>query len=373
MEDEFDTTSSSGTASTPPPARTRFSTVLRNRVTPLLPPPVVTAMDQLDQRLEPTLGPDGTIRTFILAVLLWRVFSLVFGNSTKSGRGKEASAIQEDVQEDDIVDADNVQYDGTVLLCGPPQSGKTTMFYSLVYPKPPSASTESSTVSSTSSLLFPTVSSIKPNTGYATIHPTREEKNNTSIWRFLDIPGHWGAEKMVSTVLSDTSTTASTLPLRIIVVLDATQPIAKSADYLYHIIMQQQQQQQQRNNTPFPYILVACHKYQSSSSKVKNVRRIKLQLRNELERLSRLESIHHNNDNNNTDSSNATVDWEHVLQHQVGFVPTDCQSTTTTGNDTPDTSSSSTTTTTQIPNMLGLEELKHYIDSGNLPSMSIST
>ena len=167
-----------------------------------------------------------------------------------------------------MVDDGKVAYDGTVVLCGPPQAGKTTLFYALVHP---------------SSASIPTISSIKPNMGYVV------ETDRTL--RYLDAPGHWGASKLTSTVLE-----GLTADDQVILVVDATQPMAKAADYLLAALQGGHR------------VLVACHK--SKSPKAKNLRRIKLQLRNELDRLSQLEA------------PTSTADWETFLQKQVVFVST---------------------------------------------------
>jgi hypothetical protein len=256
------------------PSAPGTATRLRQKITPYLPPPVVAAMQQVDPQLEPVLGPEASITimgTLMVALLVWKLLSLVMGrSSTTSG------AIQDEQEDDAIVDYDDVNYDGTVLLCGPPLAGKTSIFYTLVYPTCP---------------LFQTVSSIKPNTGFVT--------KDDRVWRYLDTPGHWSPQKLVSTVLTGSSSSVD----RIVLVLDSTQPVSKSVDFLYGLL------QHFRSKGSKPPILVACHK--SKASKAKNVRRLKLQVRNELERLEKL-----------MDAEAAPVDWDDVLSSQVGFVST---------------------------------------------------
>jgi signal recognition particle receptor subunit beta len=284
------------------------ATRLRRKVAPYLPPPVIAAMQQIDPQLEPILGPEASITiagTLVVALLVWKLVSLVMGqSSTTSG------AIQDEQEDDAIVDYGDVSYDGTVLLCGPPLAGKTSIFYSLVYP------------TATSSPSFQTVSSIKPNTGFV----TKDER----VWRYLDTPGHWSPQKLVSTALTGSSSSSVD---RIVLVLDSTQPVSKSVDFLYGLLRHFQSKGGSSNNTPS--ILVACHK--TKASKAKNVRRLKLQVRNELERLEKLTI--------DTDDASPAVDWDDVLSSQVGFVSTSVD-----------------------PPMLN--DLNAYLESGALPSAS---
>jgi hypothetical protein len=245
------------------------ATRLRLQITPYLPPPVVVGMKTLDPKLEPYLGPEASVTllgTVLIGLLLWKILWMILGDSSTT-RG----AIQ-DVEEDDaIVDYKDISYDGTVLFCGPSLGGKTSLFYSLVYPTNP----------------FPvrTVSTLKPNTGFVSQQDT--------TWRYLDTPGHWSPSKLVSTVLIP-----STRVERIVLVLDSTQSVSKAADYLFELLRHYQ-----------GTILVAGHK--SKEAKAKNVRRLKLQLRTELERLSQLES-----------STSTPSDWEDILSQRVVLVST---------------------------------------------------
>lgn len=273
------------------PAATR----LKRQVTPYLPPPVVAAMKQIDPQLEPFFGPDASITilgTLVIALLAWKLLSLVMGTSSSSTSG--GGAIQDEKEDDAIVEYEDVSYDGTVLFCGPPLAGKTSLFYSLVYP---------------SSRSFQTVSSIKPNTGFVT------EGGRT--WRYLDTPGHWSPQKLVSTVLTNPNSVD-----RIVVVLDATQPVSKAVDYLYELLKATKKS-----------IVIAGHK--SKAPKAKNVRRLKLQVRNELERLGKLD----------TTSKDSSLDWDDILSSQVGFVSTSVEPPV-------------------------LEELQAYLQTGTLPTPS---
>lgn len=226
-------------------------TTMKQQITPYLPPPVVAAMAQIDSPLEPFLGPEPSMTimgTLTLAFIVFKLLGLLGGSS----RG---SAIQDD-QDDVAVEKAKTKrsYDSTVLFCGPSLAGKTSLFYKLLYPN--------------RSFPLGTVQSLSSNVGY--------QQQGDLTWRYLDIPGHWGADKLVSAVLQQEEIQ------RIVLVLDSTQPVSKAADYLYALV-----QFQKQNGSSFS-VMIACHK--AKAPKAKNFRRIKLNLRNELERLEKLSS-----------------------------------------------------------------------------------
>jgi len=236
-------------------------TTMKQHITPYLPPPVVAAMAQIDPPLEPFLGPEPSMTlmgTLGLGFIVWKLLSLLGGGSSRG------SAIQDDDDQDDATTSSKNKsqrsFDSTLLFCGPSLAGKTSLFYKLLYPKRP----------------FPlgTVQSLSSNVGY------KQYGDDETCWRYLDVPGYWGPDKLVSTVLKKEQTIQ-----RIVLVLDSTQPVSKAADYLHALVQYQQQQAAQKSSLP---ILIACHK--AKAPKAKNFRRIKLNLRNELERLEKLSS-----------------------------------------------------------------------------------
>lgn len=246
-----------------------FRTTIRETVSPYLPPPVVIAIAQFDSQLKPFVGPEPSVTmlgSLALALLLWQFLMRA------TGRG--GTAIQDDDDgEDTVIKQKNQRYfDSTILFCGPSLAGKTSLFYSIVYPERD----------------FPlgTVKSISSNTGYV------ENNHDSKVWRYLDVPGHWGASKLESVVLQKETIG------RVVLVLDSTQAVSKAADYLYSLV---QQKQQKDLNIP---VLIACHK--AKSPKAKNFRRIKLNLRNELERQEKL-----------SNSPTNIQDWDSVLDSYV--------------------------------------------------------
>ena len=282
------TTSTSGTVSddedqknrgTPPVASQQqqqqqqrlLQTTVRKSIAPFLPPPVLKAIKEIDPQLEPYVGPEGCITVVGSLLLSYAVYQLVrsiFGSSSSSsssssslGDGGKNKAIQEDYRDQDILPVSNEKsrpFDGTIVLCGPALTGKTSLFYRLIQQEQEQQQQQK----------WKTVRSIKSNTGFL--------EHNRKVLRVLDTPGHWGPEKLIRVVpLQDID--------RLLVVVDSTQPVAPAADYLYAIL------KQQKSNKKASSVLISCHK--SDHPKAKNARRIKLQLRSELIRLSKLDNI----------------------------------------------------------------------------------
>jgi len=253
-----------------------FQTTLRERIIPYLPPPIVKAIKEIDPRLEPYVGPEGCVNIFGSLLLGWVVYGLVRslfsgGGSSSLGSGRN-KAIQED--DDRILPSNKTSrpFDESVLLCGPSLAGKTSIFYRLI-----------SQQSGNNDNRLKTVRSIKSNTGFLETGEANDKSIN-KVLRILDTPAHWGPQKLTKIVpLEDID--------RILVVVDSTQPVAHAADYMYVIL--------RKSSNNHSNVLISCHK--SDHPKAKNARRIKLQLRSELIRLSKLD------DNDEIDN------WEEIL------------------------------------------------------------
>lgn len=265
-----------------------FQTTLRQKITPYLPPPVVSAMRTIDSQIGPYIGPDASINvlgSLILAWLLWQVVRLVAGFSSSSA--SSSRAIQRDVADLDILppDATTRHFDGTILLCGPSLAGKSTIFSWFIQ--------GGSAAISTLSIPF-TVRSIKSTTGF--IELTSSNNTKTKIWRLLDTPGHWGPEKLLQVIPPDQVD-------RILLVVDSTQPVAGAADYIYAVLLAGGGSPRTAPTT-LAKILIVCHK--SKHPKAKNARRLKLQLRSEFERLNKLRG-----DDN--------INWEDLLNNNLAI------------------------------------------------------
>lgn len=259
-----------------------------------LPPPIVKAIRDIDPQLEPYIGAEGCVNIFGTVCIGWIIYQLgrffsrggSGGSSTSSLRGIEA--IQDNDNDCALMrsnETSSVSFDETVLFCGPSLGGKTSLFYRLVQQK------QTDNAENSCRNLLKTVRSIKLNTGVLktiTIGGSTGASNNhdPKVVRILDTPAHWGPQKLLQVI-----------PLkqmnRLVVVVDSTQSVAPAADYIYSII-------KKSNYNQSGSILISCHK--SDHPKAKNARRIKLQLRSELVRLSKLDDSAEDNDN-----------WENML------------------------------------------------------------
>jgi signal recognition particle receptor subunit beta len=224
------------------PASSTWQRSVLQKVLPILPPPVVRGVERIDRDLHPYVGPDATVT--VTATLLTAYFVLLVTSRLLFGRSR-GKAIQ-DNEDDRMMQTMNTNdFDATVLLVGPIFSGKTRMFYELCRHKNN----------------IPTLMSLKANVGIC------EKKI-----RYMDWPGYAPLDDpTVRSVLASNK-------VRIVLVVDATQPVAAAAEILYELL-ELAKAKKLRTQT----IFVACHK--QDIAKAKNDRRIKIQLRTELERL----------------------------------------------------------------------------------------
>jgi GTPase SAR1 family protein len=235
-----------------------WQTKLRGAILPYLPPPVVQAIHRVDPKLEDFIGPEGSITILSSLFLGWFVMILVrFFSSRVFGSGRALADDDEDVilssKTTAAVSPD--KYDASVLLVGPPGGGKTRLFYRLCYGRQHSN--------------VPTLMSLKANVGISQV----DTDNNTTI-RYMDWPG--------CASLTDEALKSVLVPsTRFVLVLDATQPVTPTADILNQLLMVTHQHFLKTKKRA--KIFIACHK--TDLPKAKNWRRIKIQMRTELERL----------------------------------------------------------------------------------------
>ena len=238
-----------------PYVRKMWRTKAREAITPYLPPPAIQAMSQLDAQLEPTVGPEATVTLGATLLTMWLTLSFVRMITRRLGGRGRAIAGEDD---DHVLSASAMkgeQFDKTVLFCGPQGGGKTRLFYYFC----------------TGDKNLPTLTSLKANVGIPKLDT--EPGGGTEIVRYLDWPGHATLnDKALDTVWS------APLPdVRVVLVLDATQKVSAAAATLYEIWQEAAKTKRRRQ------VLIACHK--KDFPKAKNWKRIKIQLRTELERL----------------------------------------------------------------------------------------
>ena len=234
---EQDASTKTGESNTVPRPKLRspsWQAKVREAITPYLPPPVVQGIRSIDEALNPHVGAEATV-TLGSTILLawWTVVLLRFVAVRLTGSGR---AIADDSKK---LQSTRNDYQATVLLCGPRGGGKTSLFYQLYCNEE-----------------VPTVRSIQANVAVAP----------SSRIRYVDWPGLASLDDEALQPILKAS------PLRVVLVLDSTQSMASAADALDALL------QLKLGN-----VAVACH--QQDREKAKNLRRIKLQMRGEMERL----------------------------------------------------------------------------------------
>jgi hypothetical protein len=285
-------------------------TRIREMLTPYLPPPVVQAMHRMDPQLEPLVGPEACVTlagTVIVAWLVLGLVRLILHQTTSGGGGGRRGgrkAIADEDDDDQIMSskkgkgssataaaAADAPYDATVLLCGPRHGGKTCLFYQL-----------SLGVSD-----LPTVTSIKANVAVSNSKPLTNNNNGKkssadkenestdaimSRIRYVDWPGHAALNDPVleKSVWNKACTTTkatknNTDDLRIVLVLDATQPVAAAAETLYELWSRVAQEATKIRQQPQQKLSIFCACHKKDLVKAKNSKRIKIQMRTELQRI----------------------------------------------------------------------------------------
>mmetsp|Transcript_13067 Transcript_13067/g.14958 ORF Transcript_13067/g.14958 Transcript_13067/m.14958 type:complete len:331 (+) Transcript_13067:45-1037(+) len=296
-EESLSTTSSHSK----PPALTQ----IRDAISPYLPPPVVQGIRYTDEQLlerggKQYLGGEPSMTILATILLAFLLFQLV-RNMTYGGK-----AIVDDDEAALAKELKQAAFHHTILFVGNSQAGKTRLFYHYCYNQTKN---------------IQTVISLRPNIGFV---------NNI---RFMDYPGHWEMSQL------PISTTDMLKNTRIVLVLDATKPVAPTATILNQFL-----QHFSRASSIPPPVFVACH--QSDRKGAKNPKRLRLQLRTELERIFQLDD----NDNHPRVTgyqSGQPLVLEKLLP-QLAFVATSSESQT------------------------GLDDLDRFIKQGTLPEKKLT-
>lgn len=218
------------------------------------------------------------LSSLVMAYLLWRFFkgiAWLFSNKRSTAHLGEESVLGNlggygTGDRKGSPSSNAIIFDETVVLCGLMGSGKTALLHRLCHEK--------------EGWELPlTVTSIIANVCYL---PTANghRHGNSGVVRIIDYPGHPSLASEFTQLLIPATTS------RIVFTIDAAQPITDAASFLYHSILthttiRKNLQQQSR----ILKILVACTKSDVKGSK--NYKRIKIQLRNELDKLRKVDSV----------------------------------------------------------------------------------
>ena len=263
-------------------------TQIKTHAKPYLPPPLVRALEAFDSHpaIANNLAPltsDEPGTAILLSVfagfVTLRLFRALGLSSAFGGR----STLHVDEEEEyDVLQSkastagvggtagESIAYGDTVALCGPCGAGKTRLFHALCCSQGNPQQGGPTVVG--------TVTSMKASAGY-----TSGNDGNDAV-RLIDYPGHPALRPKLASVVSASS--------RLILTLDSTRPIAEGAAILHSILTDGDVVSEWKKilnaaaaGEKIP-ILVVCTK--SDMSKSKNWRRMKIQMRTELERLEKI-------------------------------------------------------------------------------------
>ena len=268
---------------------------------PYLPPPVLSAIHITDSYLHVNHAsfsstyfhsePSASILSAIFSAYV--VLRLIQGlqywwisttkRSTAHLSGEEDAVLSglsqnNNKRTDDKYAQDDVvpQFDETVVLCGASGAGKTALLHTLCNDsdgdsgKPPMTTT-----------------SLVANVAYMNIknddNANEDSNNKATAVRLVDYPGHPSlSTKLTSLLLPDQTA-------RVVFTIDATKPVTDGVAILYKSIFTNNEiRTAWKASGKTLSILIVCTK--EDDKKAKNYKRMKIQIRNELDRLRKVDS-----------------------------------------------------------------------------------
>lgn len=252
-----------------------FLTQTRRVISPYLPPPLLNLMLTIDthQFTNTYLPDESEPSTFILIVIFGIYFSIHVFNLISYFVGGNSKTLIEGIEDDEpeskvlhnISADEDTKYRDTVIIFGPSSSGKSLLFHKITSANPKN---------------IKTVMSLKAN-----IH-IMENGETSEPLRLIDYPGHVTLSSQLPNLLvADKSGKGST---RAVLLVDSTKALSEAGSLLYSVLTNANVVNSWKNSSETLTILVACNKKDSLGSK--NWRRVKIQLKNELEKLKKIAS-----------------------------------------------------------------------------------
>lgn len=271
----------------------------RISVAPYLPPPVLNAIHITDSYLhvnhasfsstyfhsEPSASMLSAIFSAYIVLRLIQGLQYWWVSTTKRSTAHlsgEEDAVLSGLSQNNKTDDKNAQddavpqFDETVVVCGASGAGKTALLHTLI--------NESD---GDSGKLPMTTTSLVANVAYMNITSgdnTDEDSNNKAeAVRLVDYPGHPSlSTKLTSLLLPDQTA-------RVVFTIDATKPVTDGVAILYKSIFTNNQVRKAWEASGETLsILIVCTK--EDDKKAKNYKRMKIQIRNELDRLRKVDS-----------------------------------------------------------------------------------
>ena len=191
--------------------------------------------------------------------------AVLSGLSQKSNKTTDNKSAQDD---------DVPLFDETVVFCGASGAGKTVLLHCLC------------NENDGGSCMPPmTATSLVANVAYISTRDSADvdSKNETASVRLVDYPGHPSlSTKLTSLLLPDQTA-------RVVFTIDATKPVTDGVAILYKFILTNNQVRSAwKASGKKLSILIVCTK--EDDKKAKNHKRMKIQIRNELDRLRKVDS-----------------------------------------------------------------------------------
>ena len=248
-------------------------TQIRQIISPFLPPPVLALIQTIDNQpqIAAYISHEPSI-TILLSIFTIYIFATLVKKNSFGGKAIEG--LDNDEPEDNVLafihnQKEQEPYKESVILFGPCNAGKSLLFHKLTSSSPKE---------------IQTVMSLKANVMI---------QNGL---RIVDYPGHITlAQKLPSLFLKDNGATSTST--RAIFVVDSTKSLSEAGSMLYSLLTNQDVVEgwNDINNTRDEKlnIVIACNKSDVSTSK--NWRRIKIQLKNEVDKLKKISGSCDNN------------------------------------------------------------------------------
>lgn len=243
-------------------------THLREALTPYMPPPILALIKKIDENpLVLRYVTHEPSMLILISLVFFYMSSLII--KTFISRQNVLQDLDADEPEGRVLS--NVQNEGfkdSVILMGTCGVGKSVLFQKLV-------ATEN--VDGSQPKVIPTVTSLKAN-----IRVTRDGI------RIIDYPGHATLSTKLPSLLLPPSN-RSLGDVRVVLVVDSTKSLTETAYYLYHnLLANVMLVNAWKSANRELQILVVCNKNDELGAK--NWRRMKIQLRTELEKLKNISS-----------------------------------------------------------------------------------
>lgn len=240
-------------------------TELRGIISPFLPPPVLNLIHNVDtnEQINQFIKHEPSMKILVASLSLYILYIITSSLFSFEGKRKAVKGLVDDEPEGNVLSnlSNDKLYKDSVILFGPCHSGKSVLFNRLVNEK-----------------MVETVTSLKANVEIV------------DGVRIVDYPGHITlSAKLPSLMVPATNGKQSSGAIRALLVVDSTKPLSGAGEILYNSILTNSSFVNEWKKTKegsFIHIMVVCNKSDATGSK--NWRRVKIQLRSELEKLKKI-------------------------------------------------------------------------------------